>query len=360
MTRRSWSLAISQLGRVGLLGGAALALVASSQEGDRAFDGECPAGETCAQETPSGLLFEGAPLGFWPALTAHTIAAGGQQTFRITDNATESAFALPFTATVTGAGHEVVAVGVDRVTVGASTTATGHLRIVAPAGELYDRVAIDSAEVGSMRLAPTHGLAYPRINPARWATYAGGTAQVSVVLTAADGRWLVDEDLAIRAAATFQRIGWDSIAVATPVVGPVTLAVDAGNVVDRRLSFAVVDGFDDVDVLAPVTTGVGGDIAVCFVAWQRGGGDSDDTLVVGVPWQLQISGPATPLESQRYASCVELHTDAAGTVVVTAAMGGQTWGATIQVASSSANQKSRLRDWLWSPTEGERAALVAD
>src|SRR5262245_37597128 len=102
MTRRSLSLIKAHLGSIGRMtavGGAAFALVASTEAGDRAGgDGRCPAGETCDPTTPDGLLFEGAPLGYWPDLTAHTIATGGRQTYRITDNATHDPLALPFQA----------------------------------------------------------------------------------------------------------------------------------------------------------------------------------------------------------------------------------------------------------------------
>src|SRR5262245_6312855 len=96
---------LTHVARLGVVGGAALALVASTEAGDRASNGECPEGETCSPATPQGLLFEGPPLGYWPALTAHTVAAGGRETLRITYAGGGGAFDLPFVARTSSAAH---------------------------------------------------------------------------------------------------------------------------------------------------------------------------------------------------------------------------------------------------------------
>ena len=361
-TRPRFAALAAILGRLGLIGGAALALVASTEAGDRS-DGTCPAGETCAPETPDGLLFEGAPLGTWPALTAHTIAAGGRQTFRITYPGSDRApFDLPFTADATGAGHAIVGTGPDRVSVSATGASTGHLRILDDAGQLYDRLSIESAHVTTMRAAPAYGTAYPHFDPPRWAAFAGGEATVSIVLADGRGEQVVDEGLAVRSPVPAVRTSWDSFTLTTPTAGIVALAVDAGDVRDREVRVPVVDVFDEIVVSAPQESGVGGDVRVCFVPWLRGGqaGSDDDTLVVGVPRQYRVRGAATPLAVQPYAACLELHTDAGGPLEVEAVIGGRSWFATIDVRGSGAREAAGFAQWLAAPSEGERAALVAE
>lgn len=357
---------LARVARLGVVGGAALALVASTESGERG-NGACPAGETCSPATPDGLLFEGAPLGIWPALTAHTIAAGGRQTFRLSYPDEGGPFDLPFVAKVTSPAHAIAGAGPDRAVVSASSAGTGYLRIIDGNGELYDRLEIESAEVATMRAAPAYDTSYPAIDPPRWAAFAGGRATISVVLADAGGTTVVDEDLALRSPVPSARVGWDSYDLTLGGAGVVALRVDAGNLVDQEVRVPVVDVFDDLQPMAPAETGVGGDIDVCFRAWLRGAqpGVDDDTLVVGVPRTYRVTGPATPLATQRYASCLQLHTDAAGTVQVDATVGARTWSATIVVRGNARTAPDRtgadgLRAWLTAASEGERAVLAHD
>ena len=353
-------LSLPQLGRITLLGGAALALIASTQEGERAGgDGVCPAGETCAPETPQGLLFEGVPLGFWPDATAHTIAAGGRQTFRITDKATGAPLALPFRAEVTAAGHRLFATGAERAVVEATAADTGYLRILSPSGELYDRVIIDSAELGSVGVLPTYAYAYPALMPARWAAYAGARVEVAVTLATADGGWLVDEGLAITAALPLERVGWDAVALTAPA-GAVTLTVDAGGRSGHTAAFDVVDR---VDELRPSSARVDRDkreATVCFHASTTVAAGGAVT-VVGVPTTYRVTGPAQPLATQRYPSCLELRlTAATGEVVVEATAAGRSATRTFRIEGDMARRAPAMTAWLFAPTEGERAATAGD
>lgn len=348
---------LAHLARLGVVGGAALALLASTEAGERAQDGACPAGETCAPETPDGLLFEGAPLGTWPVSTAHTIAAGGRQTFRITYPG-GAAFDLPFVAKVSAGGHRIVATGADRAVVAADTETTGYLRVLDDAGQLYDRLSIDSAPIAAITAAPSYAAAYPQIEPTRWAAFAGGEATVALRLTDRNGRRLVDEGLALRGPTPAARTGWDSFTLTTGPAGVIALSVEAGGGAAREVRVPVVDVVDEVTVPARRQTGVGGDVDVCFTAWLRGdrGDSSDDTLVIGAPRTYRITGPATPLATQAYGSCLQLHTDADGTVVVDATIAGRTYTATIDVRGASPRDASGFAAWLRAPSEGERAA----
>jgi hypothetical protein len=351
----------SQLLRLGLIGGGVLALVASSQAGER-HDGTCPAGESCSPDTPTGLLFEGAPLGVFPALTAHTIAAGGRQSYRILDAETREPFALPFDAKVTGDGRSVAAIGGSQVTVAAATANTGHLRIVDPGGLLYDRLAIDSAAIATMRAAPAYATAYPVFDPPRWAAFAGGEATVTIVLSNADGGTVVDEDLAMRTPLPSARTSWDSFTLTTAGAGIASLLIDAGDISGREVRVPVVDVFDEIAVSAPTETGVGGDLRVCFAAWLRGDApDSrDDTLVVGVPRQYRVTGPATPAAVQEYPSCLQLRTTGPGTVRVDLTIDDQMWTATVAVRGSMARTAGDLGALFGGPVAGERAMSVPD
>ena len=113
----------------------------------------------------------------WPALSAHTTAAGGRQTFRITWPVTHDPFDLAFVATVTSPDHQVVATGSDRVSVAATGAATGDLRIVDGGGLLYDRLSIDSAGSGMPKALHSCSTILV-ISVASWNGSAGSSAAV--------------------------------------------------------------------------------------------------------------------------------------------------------------------------------------
>lgn len=351
---------LSLLARAGGLAAAALALLASTEAGERA-DGSCPADETCSPDTPDGLLFEGAPLGSWPALTAHTIATGGRQTFRIS-LPSGGGFDLPYTPAVTGAGRSVLAVGPGAVVVGAEANGVGYLRIVDGAGLLYDRISLDSETIAEVTASPSYVAAYPELLPARWAAFAGGQAAVTIGLEGTSGVAVVDEDLAVRATIPLRRTSWDTVTLTPSRAGFVPLTVDAGTVTGREVPVPVVDRIDRVAVTGHRESGVGGEISVCFSAWLDNGTSfpNDDTLVIGAPRQYRVTGPATPQPMQEFPSCLTLLTTAAGTVRIDASVGALTATATVDVRGGAARQATGFGAWLQAPSEGERASMIEE
>jgi hypothetical protein len=353
-------LSLSTVARIGAVGIAAATLIASTEAGDRAVDGTCPVGETCSPDTPDGLLFEGAPLGFWPDISAHTIAAGGRQTFHITDAATDADLALPFVAATSIAGFSAAPVDAAHVTVAAGPAATGYLRIVSPEGSLYDRLSIDSAEITTITAVPAYAAAYPSLLPAKWAAFAGGRAAITVKLTsnaaAEIEHSVVDESLVVRAPVAHQRLGWDTIALTPAAAGIVELNVDAGHLRNQAVAFTVVDTIGSIVAPSPVAATVGREVTVCFHALTAE--QPDPSLVIGVPWQFTTTGPAQLAADQAYPACVKFTGVATGTVTVTARAVGLVATATVNVSGASA--KTVAPSWLWLGTAGERAATVSE
>ncbi|MEZ4404377.1 MAG: hypothetical protein R3B06_30430 [Kofleriaceae bacterium] len=342
---------LGQALRLGGVTGAAALLLASTQAGDRAVDdGTCPAGETCSPETPAGLLFEGAPLGYIPAITAHTIAAGGRQTFTIIDKATMAPLAAPFAVATTDATFAGTPVGPAAVAVTARGAGAALLRVLSPEGLLYDRVDVTSRVITDVVAYPTHTAAYPAIMPPRWVGFAGGRVEVALQLRA-DADDVVDEGLQVTTAAQLQRTAWNTFALVAPAAGAIDLAVDAGDQRGLAATVTVVDQFDRIDAPPARAIGVGGVTTVCFSA--KTATAAGDALVVGVPWRLTLAGPATAEAAQPHPACLELTPTATGTVTVTATAAGHTATATLDVTGAA---KPSGPAWAWLGTDGERAA----
>lgn len=350
---------VATLGRLGLVAAGGLALAASTEAGERAGDGSCPYGETCSDATPDGLLFEGAPLGWFPQLTTHVTAVGGRQTFRIS-TPPGAAFDLPFVAATTGA-LQVVGSGPDRVTVAATVAGTGYLRILDPDGRLYDRVELTTAEVRRARLTPSYRAAYPMADPGGWAALTTGRAELSVVLGGADETQVVDEGMTIRATSPSTRVAWDTVQVEIPAAGAPELTIDAGRLLGTRLVVPTVDHLDELVASGPTESGVGGDVTLCFPAWRRetAPGRGDKLLVIGAARTFRVTGPAHAVAAQPHDACLVVHTDGPGEVVVSATAGGRTAARAVTVRGA-ARPLGDLGAVLTGASEGERAASAAD
>lgn len=337
--------------RVGGVGAAALALAASSTEGDRSTGGRCPAGEQCANETPEGLAFEGAQVSWFIGNGLANTAAGGTQTVNIIDNVDEQPMTWPFQPVVTNSVFGAVATGESSLTLSASAAGSGYLRITRPAdGYLYDRIAIESRLIARMQARPSLTESWPGFGSDSWAAYAGSTVDVAVALYDSGGGWLVDESMAITGNAFVRRTAWDSVELRPTAAGTTTLSVSAGES-DGTVEVSVTDRLTSITGPSPQMRRVNDSAEVCFSAY-------DGTVrVFGVPYGFSLTGPGLilPATNQEHRSCVEVRATGVGTIVVTATVGPITATGQVDVTSSAA-RTAIPTGWVSTFDLGERAA----
>jgi hypothetical protein len=257
--------------RLGALGAAVLASVASnSPEGGERTDGECPAGETCSPDTPNGLYFGATPLGdevFDNVVEPHRTAVGGRQTLTAwLDGDADTPF-TGFQALPAGPAFEVVAATGNTIGVRGLATGTDYLRLVDPANrELYDRIALDVAEVADVRVVPNRlflagdKALYEAAKPA--VVYRAGASSLSFVIALydANGVRLVDETLQMTLGPAFERDAstWDRFRPSGALTtGDKSLGFGLGDGSTGSVSLTVVDAADDVTWVAG--TGAGED-----------------------------------------------------------------------------------------------------
>jgi len=220
--------------RAGGVGAAALALAASSTDGQRAGSGWCPEGEQCADDTPAGLEFEGAQVSWFIGNGVAATAVGGRQTVRLTDKTTGLALELPFLAEATNrSAHAASPADGAQANLSASAEGLGYLRISRVADDyLFDRLTISSRPIATMEARPTIATSWPGFDDGAWAVFAGGQTEVAIALYDAEGGWLVDESMQLETPSPSTRTAWDALRISPTAngTGPGTyaIAVSAG------------------------------------------------------------------------------------------------------------------------------------
>lgn len=348
--------------RAGGVGAAALALAASSTDGERATDGWCPEGEQCADDTPEGLEFEGAQVSWFIGNGVATTAVGGRQTVRLTDKATGVALDVPFRAEATNLGAHAASAGSGaEVEVSASAEGEGYLRISRVADDyLFDRLTIRSRPIATIEARPTMAASWAGVGEDSWAVFAGGQTEIAIALYDADGGWLVDESMQLETPNPSTVVAWDALRI-TPTTsgtgaGTYPIAVSAGGgQVTTVVTIDVVESVDLVTAWGPDGThAVGSTIEACFEA-SSGGKD-----VLGVPWTFEVVGLADPAPSaeQVHEGCLKVRFTAPGTVTVRGVADGRS-----AVTTFTAISGARVRPqgpWLSARDLGDRAAASTD
>lgn len=217
------------LAAVGVL--AALSLACMSEvDGERAATGECPAGETCSDATPTGLRFVGNTMYDQSVLQLGPVLAGGTFEVGLRSNGGEAlpAFAYDvedsgvFTASrgegvfgpTNDAGEPLHPVDGYLTLKGAAPGRT-YLRITEPAtGELYDRLAIDVYEIDEVQVVLAQ-------DAERTYLYEGCEEMVGVRLMANDGAREIrafDQSVTIRAEGGVEEEArfWDCVLYQVP------------------------------------------------------------------------------------------------------------------------------------------------
>ena len=341
----------------------ALLAVPGCLGGERALaGGDCPADETCSDQTPHGLWFRGAGITggdlLPPAISGTAI--GGVQTITLDDVATGAPLAVPWRAELRDAlvverqeGPRVIVKGVAE--------GLTSLRIVDPAtGALHDRHGVSAravtavtARAGGELLLGQWLVGDPASDqPPLW--IAGADIDAGIALESS-GERVVDEQLTVALAepggASLERLAWDRVVVRGASGGTVALTVSAGTLRDQRVELTVVDAIDGVVDgfrFASEPTRVGQTSSYCFEG-RRG-----DRVVVGLGWTFTVEGPA--VEHSRRTNCVNVQANAPGRVTLTATAAGHSVQRIVDVIAGDASARAVADDALdLTGSPGDRA-----
>jgi hypothetical protein len=313
--------------------------------GERYNTGECPAGETCSDVTPTGLQFIGNGLYGELLLSGpRPTAVGGTQAIALQYeryDGVDIALDQPFTADDDGGiGVKVDAISGSQVVVRGAGSRSNYLRILDIDGLLMDRKELTGAAVNKIGLIPADLESVPADKELAFA--AGerefGIAIYGDVQTSSGPRSqrLIDTSMALQLAGS-SREGWDSLSI-NAAVGTSTLSVTAGDKPAANLDFIVVDHADTVSVInpAPSTIAVNQSQSVCFQALASG------RYVAGLTWTYVVDGATSVKgEGTLQRNCVSVSTQkTSGTVSVQATAGGQTTAMALTVGTMARESKS--------------------
>lgn len=333
-----------------------VAPLAACSLGERAISGECPRGEVCADETPSGLDFEGASLtdvflDFGP----HPTLVGGTQAIHLSYAPAGGAWRpldLPYlTDDSGGRGVKVDHTSGPIVTLRGVAARANYLRITDPGGNLYDRKQLAGASLSEIRIVPRRP---EMVAPGEAVVFAPGTVEVTVALHGeTDGApaRAVDESMAI-ALPGATRIAWDTLRLPGAAIGFYPLTVTAGDRPETTLEVEVVGGADALALQLPSSPLVVAQVAtVCFSAHAAG------RHVAGLSWTFEADNGTAG--GSLFANCAAVTPKQAGPLSLTARAGGKTLTTAFTVEAPA-----RRTDAVVAPQPahgspaGERAALV--
>lgn len=327
---------------------ASLAAAACTTLGERAATGACPVGETCSPATPAGLAFAGPSLADLPFDShMHPTAAGGTQTLGVYEAGSGAALDQPFRATI-DAPFTVEAVEVPRATVAvrAAAAGTATLRITAPDGTLYDRLAVRAIAVTSIGLRSRDEALRADLGVAA----APGRAVPLVVTLSGDGFRLIDEGMTLTVDdAPVPDASWQVATVVSPAVGALELVATTSAGERRAFTLTAATALDRLELLPhePLVPGQGG--VVCGVAI------SGDDQVVGETWTW-ASVDADLFSGLVQRNCIGVVPRRAGPLTLVADVGGHTATFSIDaVAAARPAAAPPVADGL-----GDRAALALD
>jgi hypothetical protein len=347
----------------------ALFLAGCAIPGARATDG-CPAGETCSNDTPSGLFFLGTSTsdnifggGFLPT------AAGGKQTVTVvTDSATDSPpFLQLFDASSTDAGvFTVDGVQPPKLTLHGGKAGHAFLRIAEHGtGKLFDRVDTRVAPVASVSLFPRDFELIIDDKKEPWAMLAGASVPLVVRLADADGNRLVDESLAFKAdAGEAESMAWDLYTIKAASAGEASFKASSGGA-SFPVKATVVDKIDEItsatvlgSTPSPASVAAGADLILCFVARSAG------VATIGSTWTFTpSSGIELPEDSNKslgLSGCVTVHGKAAGAASLAVQTAGVSKTVDLLVTAKAAGSLLRFPKHEPSPSAGERASGAAE
>jgi hypothetical protein len=347
-----------------LLASLSLPLVAC-YAGERRATGECPAGETCSDTTPTGLDFIGNHLVNDLLLSGpRATAVGGTQVVALEydrGDGVDVALDVPYTADDDGGlGVHVESTSGSQVTIRGAGSGKNYLRILDADGLLMDRKELAGAALTRMELVSND---YETVSEGTPIAFAVGERELGVALygdvqhsSGPIAERLVDTSMQL-ALAGAEKLAWDTLRIDAPV-GTYTLDVTAGDKPAAPLDVVVVDHADTVAALAntPTTIMPNGSTSVCFEAKASG------RHVIGLDWTFDVDGTAVVQGANAVnRNCVGVTTTkSTGSVAISGSAGGQT--ASVSLTIGTAREQLELTPSIKPlpvaiPTAGDRAAL---
>lgn len=347
-----------------LLASLSLPLVAC-YAGERRNTGECPAGETCSDLTPTGLDFVGNHLVGDILLSGpRATAIGGTQQVALEydrGDGVDVALDLAFTADDDGGiGVRVDSTSGSQVTVRGAGSRTNYLRILDADGLLMDRKELTGAALESIELVSAD---FESIPADMELAFAPGTRKLGVALygqvqTSGGSRSerLVDTSMQLGLAGSTRKT-WDTLEVEA-TLGTTALSVTAGDKPAATIDVVVVDTADSVSPIqpAPSTIPANGSASICFQATSNG------RYIAGLTWTYSIDGQLqTKTDGALTRNCVSVSTTkTSGTVNVQATAGGQSTAMALSVgtmARSTAPIATTRTSVPAITTAGDRASM---
>ena len=335
--------------------------------GERRNTGECPAGETCSDLTPTGLDFVGNRLVGELLLSGpRTTAIGGTQSIALEydrGDGVDVALDLPFTADDDGGiGVKVSATSGSQVTVLGAGSRSNYLRILDEDGLLMDRKELTGAALNRMELVPTD---FEKIPEDTLIAFAPGTRTFGIALygdvqhsSGPRSERIIDTSMDITLAGSTRK-AWDTIEF-DAAAGTHALSVTAGDKPAANLDLVVTANADSVTVIAPApsTIPLNGSATVCFKALAA------SRYIAGLTWTFNIDGDVKVQGNDHLTrNCVSVTTTkTSGTVNVSAMAGGQSTTMALSVGTAPrlvdevSVEKTRPMSHAVS-TAGDRAAL---
>lgn len=347
-----------------LLASLSLPLVAC-YAGERRSSGECPAGETCSDETPRGLDFIGNHLINDLLLSGpRATAVGGTQVVALEydrGDGVDVALDVPYTADDDGGlGVKVESTSGSQVTIRGVASRKNYLRILDADGLLMDRKELAGAALSRMDLVAND---YETISEGSLIAFAVGERELGVALygdvqhsSGPVSERIVDTSMVL-ALAGAEKIAWDTLRI-NAAVGTYALDVTAGDKPVNTLDVVVVDHADSVTALAnaPSTIMPNGSASVCFEAKAAG------RHIIGLEWSFDVDGTTKVQgESAVNRNCVSVTTTkTTGSVAVQATAGGQS--ASVSLTVATAREQLELTPSIKPlpvaiPTAGDRASM---
>ncbi len=311
--------------------------------GERRDTGECPAGETCSDTTPTGLLFVGNALIWdWAASGPRATAVGGTQVIALEyerGDGVNVALDIPYTADDDGGlGVNVESQSGSQVTVRGAGSRSNYLRILDGDGLLMDRYELTGAALTRMDLVAADFETIPEGTPI---AFAPGERRLGVALygdvqhsSGPVSERIVDTSMQL-ALAGAERTAWDTLKIQA-TVGTYALDVTAGDKPMNTLDVVVVDHADTLAMLPeqPTTIMPNESKSVCFEAKTAG------RHVIGLDWTFTIDGVVKVQDGDWVnRNCITVSTTkTTGTVAVEAAAGGQSAAMSLTVGAAPREQ----------------------
>jgi hypothetical protein len=306
--------------------------------GERYNTGECPAGEECSDQTPTGLQFIGnALVGELLLSGPRPTAVGGTQTVALEYQRSDGlnvALDLPYTADDDGGiGVRVDSTSGSQVIVRGAGSRSNYLRILDADGLLMDRKELTGAALERIELVAVESESVATNKPL---AFAPGTRRIGVALygevqTSSGPRdqRLVDTSMAMSLAGA-QKKAWDTFEL-DAVLGTTTLAVTAGDKPTANLDIVVTAQADTVAAMAPVPSTVtpNQSATVCFEA------NASGRYIAGLDWTFVVDGQTKTDGGSIFHNCVAVSTTkSSGTIAIEARAGGKTTAMALTIGTA--------------------------